>query len=451
MFGHRFWGFVVAVALVVAVLPARVVVQTPSPTPALDPANPVFDDTVLHEVRLAINPRDWQTLLTHYLEDTYYTADFRWRDQVVRNIGIRSRGKGSRSGVKPGIRVDFNRNVTGQEFLGLKSLVLRNQTQDASNMHETLSMLFFRRMGLPAEREAFTKLYINNEYAGLYSIVEAVDKDFLKKRFDEDGGWLYKYEYEPGDKNYYLDYRGSNGDLYVPSPFKPETNDTDPQQNVIAELIRMINQDSDNTFQQRIASYLDVEKFIKYIALEIFLGDDDDFNGNWGANNFFWYRFHHNTVFTFILWDKSNAFNDGFTYPIFHNIYDQPPERVNHLTARVLKFDEWKSKFLDTLLVYANALSDSTSVPTPLPPGTLRPAPDPTPTPTPTPNPADPRGWMERELEREYALIKDAVYADPSREKFTNADFEREVENLRNFARQRGDFVKNEVARTRGQ
>lgn len=444
----RFLGLVAVVALVVAVLPARVTVQTPTPT--LDPANPLFDDTVLHEVRLTMSTRDWQALLEHYLDDTYYTANFTWRDQIVRNVGIRSRGKGSRSGVKPGLRVDFNHYVTDQQFLGLKAIVLRNQTQDASNMHETISMQMFRRMNLPAEREAFTKVYVNNVYSGVYSIVESVDKAFLRKTYGEDGGWLYKYEFEPGDKAYYLEYRGSNGDAYVPSPLKPETNDTNPQQNVIADLIRMVNQDGDTVFQQRISTYLDVERFLRYIALEIFLADNDDFNGNFGLNNFYWYRFHHNTVFDLIPWDKSEAFVDGPTYPVFHNIYDQPPEKVNHLTARVLKFDEWKNKFLDLLLVYADALTDATPVPTPFQPGTLTPiTPTPTPTPTPSPDPGDPRGWMEREIERQYALIKDAVYADPKREKFTNADFEKAVENLRKFARERSAEVRKQVAAAR--
>ena len=65
--------------------------------------------------------------------------------------------------------MDFDRYTSDQKFLGLKSFVLRNNTQDASNMHERLSMLLFRRLGLPASREAHTKLYINNEYAGLYT------------------------------------------------------------------------------------------------------------------------------------------------------------------------------------------------------------------------------------------------------------------------------------------
>ena len=94
----------------------------------------------------------------------------------MRNIGIRSRGNGSRSGVKPGLRVDFDRYAIAQKFLGLKSFVLRNNTQDPSNLHERLSMLFFRRMGLPASREVYARLFVNNEYRGLYTIVESVDK-----------------------------------------------------------------------------------------------------------------------------------------------------------------------------------------------------------------------------------------------------------------------------------
>src|SRR5437868_10333748 len=111
-----------------------------SNTPAPLASDPFFDDTVLHEIRLTINSRDWQSLKDHYLDNTYYPCDFKWRDKTVRGIGIRSRGTGSRSGVKPGLRVDFDRYVTDQKFLGLKSFVLRNNTQDPSNLHERLSM-----------------------------------------------------------------------------------------------------------------------------------------------------------------------------------------------------------------------------------------------------------------------------------------------------------------------
>src|SRR5437764_77365 len=119
------------------------------PRAAADPSlNAVFfNDTVLQEVRLDINAKDWQSLKDNYLSNAYYPCDFHWNSQVVRNIGIRSRGTASRSDVKPGLRVDFNRYASDQTFLGLTSFVLRNNTTDRTGMHERISMLMFERMG----------------------------------------------------------------------------------------------------------------------------------------------------------------------------------------------------------------------------------------------------------------------------------------------------------------
>src|SRR5439155_8468449 len=150
---------------------------------------------------------------------------------------MRSRGTGSRSGVKPGLRVDFDRYVTEQTFLGLKSFILRNNTQDPSNLHERLSMHLFRRMNLPAPREAHTRLFVNNEYVGLYTIVESGDKAFLKRQFDEDEGYLFKYDYPTDAQPYRFEYRGSDPQLYVPLPFKPETHESDPKPDFIEQLI----------------------------------------------------------------------------------------------------------------------------------------------------------------------------------------------------------------------
>ena len=421
MLRYRLRAFVV---VLVAAGSASAFAQAPP-----DPSDVFFDDSVIHEIRLNINSRDWESLKIHYLDNDYYTCDFRWRDQVARNIAIRSRGTGSRSGIKPGLRVDFDRNVTGQKFLGLKSVILRNDTQDPSTMRERISMLFFRRMGLPASRGAHTRLFVNNAYVGLYTIVESVDKTFLKKTFNENDGWLYKYDYNTDDTPYYLEYRGSNANLYVPHPFKPETRENEPPSQPIADMIRIINQDSDAIFRTTIARYLDLVKFIKHIAVEMFLGDNDGFNGNYGTNNFYFYRFENKNVFTFIAWDKSNAFMDGPKYPIWHNIYDVPEPNRNRLTIRVLGYDDLKNLFMDTLLDCATSLSE------------LDPeAPD------------DTRGWMEREIQKEYDQIKDsAAVAEEDLQYYSKAQFEQEVENLRTFARQRSDFVRSEVAKTRGQ
>src|SRR5262249_22685852 len=153
------------------------------------PADPSFDDSVLHTISLTVNSRDWEMLKVNK-DDTYYPADFRWGTQVVRNIGIRSRGTASRSSVKPGLRLDFNRYTTDQTFLGLKSVVLRNNVMEPAMINERLTMLLYGRLGVPVSREAPAKLFVNGEYAGLYTIVESVDKNFLKNWYGENDGYL---------------------------------------------------------------------------------------------------------------------------------------------------------------------------------------------------------------------------------------------------------------------
>src|SRR5262245_13907923 len=196
-------------------IPAIAGAQAP---PAPDPTAPFFDDSIVHDVYFTINTKDWQTLKVNYLDNTYYPVDFRWNNEGVRNAGIRSRGTGSRSGEKPGLRLDFDRYTGGQTFLGLKSLIFRNSTQDATNMHERVAMQLFRRLGLVAPREVFARLFINNTYSGLYSVVESVDKDFVGKAYGSNSGYIFKYDFAVTDLPYYFTYRSSNPTEYVHSP-----------------------------------------------------------------------------------------------------------------------------------------------------------------------------------------------------------------------------------------
>jgi CotH kinase protein len=414
---------IAAIALVGA-FAARAVAQVPDAS--LPGADALFDDTVLHEIRLSINSRDWEALRANPLEDTYYPADLRWRDEVVRNIGVRSRGTGSRSGLKPGLRVDFDRYATGQKFRGtLKSVVLRNNTQDASGLHERISMLFFRRMGVSAPREAHTRLYVNNEYFGLYTIVESVDKAFLNRVNGDDGGYLYKYDYNLGDKPWYFEDRGSDPALYVPSPFKPETHEFDPRPEKIAELVAIVR-DGGANFRSTIEPILDPEQFIRHIAIEIFLADKDGFNGDVGMNNFYLYRFENKEMFQFIPWDKSETFKDGPGYSIWRNI-EVASWLQNRLTGRLFRYDDLRTRFLDILTDCARSLSE------------IDPA-----------AAGDTRNWMEREIDREYQQTQAwAALSEPDAQTFSRAAFEQDVENLKTFARQRSEIVLAEVARSR--
>jgi len=383
-----------------------------------------FDDSVVHEIRLTVNTKDWASLKEHFQDNTYYPADFKWRDQVVRNVGIRSRGTGSRRPNKPSLRVDFNRYTTGQEFLGLKSFILRNNSQDASNMRERLSMLFFRRLGVPSEREAHTRLYVNNEYIGLFTIVESLDKDFLKKNVGEDGGHLYEYHFDneavlAGAAPFVFQNLGSDPALYTPDPFKPQTQETDPQGDVIARWIAAIN-DKGAGWRTNIAAFIDLVKHLRALAIENFLGEEDGITGDYGPNNFYLYRFNNSTRFQFLPWDKSNTFWD-VNFSILRNIVDGPVDHRNLLVVRAMQEPDLKQLYLDSILEAANSATEGETSSTP--------------------------GWLSAEIEREYAQIRAAALEDTSL--FTNAEFEQAVNDLRSFAQARGAIVKAQVAAAR--
>jgi spore coat protein CotH len=396
-----------------------------------DAAAVFFDDSILQEIRLSINTRDWTSLKVHFTENTYYPADMRWNNQVVRNIGIRSRGTGSRSGVKPGLRVDFDRFTSGQRFVGLKSFILRNQTQDPSGVRERVSMAFFRRMGLVAEREAHVKLYVNNEYVGLFTIVESPDKDFVQKNFAENEGWIYEFHFDnaavaAGAKPFVFQYLGPSAELYVPVPFKPETHEDDPQGEVIAHWIQAINDTNAASWRTSMAQYLDLGKFVRHIAIENFLADQDGMAGDFAPNNFYLYRFINTTRFMFLPWDKSNALWDP-NFSIFRNLDDGPEDHRNRLILRVLQEPDLRQLYLDTLLECAASADEGSA-----------PATDAT--------PASP-GWFESEVLREYAQIHAAALEDQLI--FSNQDFAAAIQDVTRFARERRAAVRQQVAAKR--
>jgi spore coat protein CotH len=183
-----------------------------------------FDDSSLQEVRITISERDWSTLKAHAEENTYYAADLTWRSVTLRNVGIRSRGGGTRNGTKPGLRVDVNHYVSNQEFLGVKAFELKNMESDPSLLRETVAMKLYAQMGITVPREAHARLYINDRYSGVFVIVESIDRTFVSRAFGpaeaqlDAGGHLFEYKWVfPYD----FGYLGTDLRAYAPL-FEPQ-------------------------------------------------------------------------------------------------------------------------------------------------------------------------------------------------------------------------------------
>jgi len=301
----------------------------------------LFDDGTVQELRLSINERDLRELIERYLENMYVPADFQWRDQRVRNVGVRSRGLASRSASKPGLRIDFNRYTAGQTFLGLASLVLDNLVTDPALVRERISMAFFKRLRQPASRESFTRLYINNVYQGIYAIVEPVDGEFLARAFGEKSGYLF-------ERHFLHPFLGEDlGDELTAyrRVFEPRNHELEADTvlySPIRELFHEVNQPVDTVWRERVGRYIDLPQLVTHVAIETFLSEADGVLGAAGMANFYLYRGPSSDRHRLIVWDKDHTFA-AVDSPIFLRVEE------NALFSRALAFGDLRALYLDVL------------------------------------------------------------------------------------------------------
>ena len=367
-----------------------------------------FDNQALHDVRLFINSRDLAELRSRYNEDLYVAADFEWRGIRMRNVGVRVRGLATRSPIKPGLRVDFNRYVAGQTFLGMAAVVLDNALKDPSLIRERVSMAFIKRMGQPAPRESFGRVFINGEYEGLYALVEPVDSIFLARELGDGLGYLFEHKYINGFHGEFL------GDDYEPYKlrFDAETHALESDYTLYApirELFREVNHDVDNVWRERVSWLLDLNQVITHVAIETFLTELDGFVGGAGMANFFLHRPVGASVHRLIAWDRDTTFQAA-TSPIFTRMEE------NAILSRALQFRDLRGLYLDVLEQCARAATDDL--------------------------------WLETEIYQAHNLIRDAVYADQTK-LTSNEEFDLSLREMMAFARQRPTFVLEEVAKAR--
>lgn len=367
-----------------------------------------FDSRTLHDVRLYIHSSDLRQLRERYLEDVYVPADFEWRGIRVRNVGVRVRGLATRSPVKPGLRIDFNRYVAGQTFLGMSAVVLDNALKDASFMRERMSMALIARMGQPASRESFGRVHINGTLEGLYVLVEAVDPLFLARELGDAMGYLFEHKFMNGFYGEFL------GEDYAPYKLRLEAQTHRLESDYtlyapIRELFREINQDVDAVWRERVERLIDLNQVVTYVAIESFLAEGDGFLGGSGMANFYLYRPIASNVHRLIAWDRDTTFQD-----IESQIFARAAE--NALMSRALRFHDLRTLFLDVLEQCARATADGR--------------------------------WLESEIAQAHQLIREAVLEDAAKP-FSYDEYEAAIAHLMSFARRRPAFVLDEVARAR--
>lgn len=375
----------------------------------------VFDDTIIHEINIDIDPNDWATLKERYLYDDYYHAVVTTDGVQSGDIGIRSRGRGSRSPEKPNLDINVDKFIKKQKYFGLGFLVLKANNQDASLLHEIVTFKLFKRMGLPAPRESFAKLSINGEYYGVYTIVEHVDEDYLQRNFGEDSGDLF--EWQP-NMSYYFQYLGSDPALYSPFLLEPKTNEDDPDVQKFIDMVLAINTSSDADFVNAVSPYLDLKLYLTQAATENAVAElDGIWADTYGTNNIFLYRFKKQTLFQFLTWDKDLTFLEPK-----RTILESSAQNV--LARRALAIPEYRQVYMSSLQKAVNIIRDD--------------------------------NWMQQEITRLYQLVHDVAVNDPHKQCILDGgaigtcgprDFEAGIQEMRTYLAERIPLIESALSR----
>ena len=216
-------------------------------------------------------------------------------------------------------------------------------------LRERLSMAFFRRMGLPAPREAHARLFVNDSFVGVYAVVETIDKGFLGRSFGADSTGAPRTtaicSSTTTSSEYRFEYPGSNLDDY--KIFDPE----DPREGrgratVGTDRGHGPGGERDartRTSTARCRLPRSRRSSARHLALENFLAEDDGILGYAGMNNFYMYRFEDSKRSQLLAWDKDNTFR-SVDFDIMNRVGD------NVLARRTLALPQYKNNYLNTLL-----------------------------------------------------------------------------------------------------
>ncbi len=281
-------------------------------TVAQESGDAIFDNNVLHEVNIQFEEANYWQILTNNFEQTgqgekvdYLMGNVTIDGELVDSVGVRFKGFTSYSpgAEKQPIKLDFNEFVKGKKYDGLRKLNLNNGTGDPSLQRDVVCYDLHRSMGVKASRTSFAKVYFNDDYWGLYQLIEQVDKGFLKRNFGSANGNLFKnkgwshFEWLGNDKNPYKEI------------FELKTNRSDDDWSGFVNLMDVLNNSSDTEFKEEIEKIFNVDLFLKTLAVDVATNNWDSYLEH--GRNWYIYQDSSTNIFHWIPWDYNFALGGG--------------------------------------------------------------------------------------------------------------------------------------------
>ena len=220
-------------------------------------------------------------------ERNLFGVEFSWargsvtlEGKTYKGAGLRYSGNASymasAGGLKRSLLVDLEPSGN-QDFHGLRAMLLQCGALDPTKAREALAFAIFRDAGVPAPRTVMAEvtLTVPGEhekcYLGLYTLVEPVDHLFVKHCFHTDKGLLLKPQGLRG-----LDFLGDDWEKYR-GPYRPLEEPSPDDARRLIEFLRLVQQGDDEKFRKEIDSYLDVDRFLRFMAVQAMIANADGF------------------------------------------------------------------------------------------------------------------------------------------------------------------------------
>jgi spore coat protein H len=297
----------------------------------------IFGPGRLHQVRVSVSKEEWDVLQTTAVRtnggvrgEDYTQADgrmihvgsgfggfFPWvhADLTVNGVELKDVGlryKGNNSFVKPTPARPFIANLKiktdlfggKDDWNGVETLNFNAGQRDPSLMREAMSFAIFRAAGVPASRTAYAQLTFNvpglhdNAAGGLFVLVENVNKQFLKRVLPPGTGLLMKPE---GTRGGILGL-GNNWASYA-TIYRPDREATPHEQQRVMEFANLVSNPDVAVFREKIGTYVDVDEFLRFVAVHLFIVNNDSYIGG-GNHNYYLYLDPADDKFRFIPWDQ---------------------------------------------------------------------------------------------------------------------------------------------------
>ena len=321
----------------------------------------VFNDTIIHEIRITTPLEDWFTTLEtdfknnienpELYPEIYHPCDVTFDGAAINNCGFREKGNASNTlanfGRKNPLKIAFDEFDNNQTFDGLKKINLNIFINDPSLMHDVACNKLMRDAGLHSSRTAYTKVWVNNEYIGLYLIIENVDKTFLKSKYGSafNDGNLYKTD---RGASVPLNWQGGDKQKYKDQGMKLTTNESTDDWTGFIDFVNFLNNYTGEDFKQQLESRFDVHNYLKALAVEKCVRSWDSYWG--GGNNYYLYE-HPDGKWRWIPWDMNETFQDikVLSGTTILNGYLIPTPQIDErpLLKKIFQFDEYKEEYLN--------------------------------------------------------------------------------------------------------